>query len=202
LAAHVVTASNAAAKTKQRLILSGSSRFSCGASLARPPIGALKVFFQWLAGRSSYKSRISYADAEYFNLSEKDARIATAHRDKNAPTIEQIRHVLTSMPGQTDIEKRDRALIAFTLLTGARDGAIASFKLKHIDVAAGKIAQDAREVRTKRSKTFTTCFFPVGDEIRAIVIDWVNFLQKEKAMEPRRSRIPCNRGCNGAGSTL
>jgi integrase len=143
-------------------------------------LGVLKAFFQWLAGRPGYKSRISYADAEYFNLSEKEARIATAHRDKDAPTVEQIRHVLTSMSAQSDIEKRDRALIAFTLLTGARDGAIASFKLKHIDVASGKIAQDAREVKTKRSKTFTTCFFPVGDDITAIVTDWVNFLQKEK----------------------
>jgi integrase len=143
-------------------------------------LGALKAFFQWLAGRPGYKSRISYADAEYFNLSEKEARIATAPRDKDAPTVEQIRHVLTSMPVITDIEKRDRALIAFTLLTGARDGAIGSFKLKHIDVIIGKIDQDAREVKTKRSKTFTTGFLPVGDDIRAIVVDWVNFLQKEK----------------------
>lgn len=123
-------------------------------------LGALKAFFQWLAGQPGYKSRISYADAEYFNLSEKEARVATAHREKDAPTMEQIWHVLTSMPAQRDIEKRDRALIAFTLLTGARDGAIASFKLKHIDLLAGKVDQDAREVKTKRSKTFTTCFFP------------------------------------------
>jgi hypothetical protein len=49
------------------------------------------------------------------------------------------------MPARTDIEKRDRAIIAFTLLAGARDDATASFKLKHIDLAVGKIDQDARE---------------------------------------------------------
>ena len=38
----------------------------------------------------------------------------------------------------------------------------------------------AREVNTKRSKTFTTCFFPVGDDIRTIVVEWVDFLRKEK----------------------
>ena len=143
-------------------------------------LGSLKAFFLWLADRPGYKSHIKYADAEYFNLSEKKARIATAHREKRAPTIEQIRHVLERMPAQTDIEKRDRALIAFTLLTGARDGAIASFKLKHIDLADGKIEQDAREVKTKRSKTFTTYFFPVGDEVRSIVVDWVHFLRQDK----------------------
>ncbi|HXW72880.1 MAG TPA: hypothetical protein VEK34_15895 [Methylocella sp.] len=52
--------------------------------------------------------------------------------------------------------------------------------MKHIDVITGKIAQDAREVKTKRSKTFTTCFFPVGNDIQSLVVDWVNYLLKEK----------------------
>lgn len=45
-----------------------------------------------------YKSRIQYSDAEYFNLSSKDMRIATARREKTAPTIEQIKHVIQLMP--------------------------------------------------------------------------------------------------------
>jgi hypothetical protein len=60
------------------------------------------------------------------------------------------------MPASTEIERRNRAVVAFTILTGARDGAIASFKLGHIDIAEGKIDQDAREVRTKFSKSFVT----------------------------------------------
>ena len=96
------------------------------------------------------------------------------------PTLEQIRHVIQVMPASTDIEQRDRALIAFTILTGARDGAIASFKLRHIDLAEGRIDQDAREVRTKFSKSFVTTFFPVGDDIRGVVADWVVHLRTDK----------------------
>jgi integrase/recombinase XerD len=59
-------------------------------------------------------------------------------------------------------------------------GAIASFKLRHIDIAEGGIDQDAREVRTKFSKSFVTTFFPVGDDIRAVVADWVTHLRAEK----------------------
>src|SRR5205807_7798146 len=124
--------------------------------------------------------RIDVSDAEYFNPTTVQARIATAHRDQRIPTVEQIRHVLKAMPARTDIEKRDRAIIAFTLLTGARDGATASFKLKHIDLVVGKVDQDAREVATKRAKTFPTYFFPVGDDIRAIVAEWVDFLRHKK----------------------
>jgi len=83
------------------------------------------------------------------------------------------------MPSDTAIERRDRALIAFTLLTGARDSAIASMKLKHIDLVTGCVNQDAREVKTKFSKTFTTYFFPVGEGIRQIVVDWVALLREE-----------------------
>jgi integrase len=143
-------------------------------------LSALKRFFMWLAGQPSYKSRISYSDAEYFNLSAKETRIAKATRPACVPTLEQIRHVIQSMPSTTDIARRDRALIAFTILTGARDGAVASFKLRHIDITAGTIDQDAREVRTKFSKSFVTTFFPVGDDIRAVVADWVNHLRTDK----------------------
>ncbi len=143
-------------------------------------LGYLKNFFHWLAGQPGYKSRLQYSDADYFNISEKEKRVATARREQKAPTLEQIKHALSKMPEDTEIERRNRALFAFTLLTGARDSAIASMKLKHVDLVERCAHQDAREVCTKFSKTFTTYFFPVGDEIRKIVEDWVNYLREEK----------------------
>lgn len=141
-------------------------------------LGHLKRFFQWLSCQSGYKSRIAYTDADYFNLSEKDTRIAKACRPRIIPTLEQVKHVLKTMPADSDIALRNRALVAFTILTGARDNAIASLKIKHIDLTTDSVFQDAREVRTKFSKTFTTYFFPVGDEIRQIVEDWVVYLRE------------------------
>ncbi len=140
----------------------------------------LKRFFHWLAGQPGYKSRLSYSDAEYFNLSEKDTRVATARREKPFPTLEQVAHVLATMPRESEVEGRNRALVAFTLLTGARDSAIASMKLKHVDLVDGKVYQDAREVKTKYSKSFLTYFFPVGDDVRQIVEEWVNYLRNDK----------------------
>ena len=140
----------------------------------------LKRFFQWLAYQPGYKSRIQYADAEYFNLSGKDIRIASAKRQQKVPTLAQIKYVISKMPITTEIERRNRALVAFTLLTGARDSAIASLKLKHVDLIAGCINQDAREIKTKFSKTFSTFFFPVGEDIRTIVNEWVSYLRDEK----------------------
>jgi integrase/recombinase XerD len=139
----------------------------------------IKAFVQWLSQEKGYKSRVNYTDADYFRLSDKEARTAKATSKKPIATIEQIQHVLTIMPNTTAIEKRDRALIAFTLLTGARDSAIASMKIKHVDMNARMVHQDAREVNTKYSKTFTTYFFPVGDDVYNIVSEWIDYLKCE-----------------------
>lgn len=152
-----------------------------GRPLSKSTIGItvnhLKKFFEWLSQQTGYKSRLNYSDMEYFNLSEKDTRIASTKRPKSVPTMEQIRHVINSMPFGTDIEQRNRALIAFTILTGARDGAIASMSLKHVNLVDGYVFQDARDVDTKFSKTFTTYFFPVGEDVRQIVCDWLIHLR-------------------------
>jgi len=103
------------------------------------------------------------------------------------------------MPTGTEIERRNQALIAFTVLTGARDSAIASMKLKHVDLVASRVDQDAREVNTKFSKTFETFFFPVGDEIRAIVADWVTYLREEKLWGNDDPLFPATRVAPGTG---
>ena len=158
----------------------------------------LKRFFQWLAREPGYKSHVHHSDAEYFNLSDKETRIATAHREQRAPTLEQVKHVIAGMPANTEIERRNRALVAFTILTGARDSAIASFKLKHVDLSAECVYQDAREVKTKFSKTFNTYFFPVGEEIHGIVVDWVNYLREETLWGNDDPLFPATRMVVGA----
>jgi integrase len=160
------------------------------ASTVHATLAALKEFFTWLASQPGYASRIKAPDIDYFSTPDKVSRVATAHRFKNCPTLAQIRGMLDAMPKETEIEKRNHALLAFSILSGARDRATISFRLKHIDVERGTIEQDAREVRTKRAKTFTTWFFPVGDDIRQIVVDWVAFLREEKGFGPDDPLFP------------
>lgn len=149
----------------------------------------LQKFFFWLAGQPGYKG-LNYSDSDYFNLSEKDVRVATAHREQRSPTLEQVKHVIEVMPRVSEIERRNRALVAFTLLTGARDSATASMKLKHVDLEGRSVFQDARDVKTKFSKTFTTYFFPVGDDIVAIVTEWVRYLVRERLWSGDDSLFP------------
>jgi site-specific recombinase XerD len=158
----------------------------------------LTKFFQWLYREPGYKSRFKYDDADYFKLSKKDVRIACARRDRQGPTLEQVKHVLSKMATGTEIERRNRALIAFTLLAGARVGAIISMKLKHVDMEVDSVFQDAREVNTKFSKSFTTTFYPVGEEVRQIVADWVRYLREKKLWGDDDPLFPATRIEQGA----
>lgn len=153
-------------------------------------LAALKAFFEWLSREPGYRRTVKFADAAYFNPTDNMTRVATAHRYKECATIRQIETTLSGMPSATDIELRNRAVLAATILTGARDRALISFKLKHIHAAARMIDQDAREVHTKRAKTFTSWFFPVGDSIEKIVVDWVAYLRDNKQFGPDDPLFP------------
>jgi site-specific recombinase XerD len=60
-------------------------------------LNALRTFFHWLAGQQGYRSHLTYADADYFALSEKESRIAKATHERRVPTLEQILHVVQEM---------------------------------------------------------------------------------------------------------
>jgi integrase/recombinase XerD len=160
-------------------------------------LNALKAFFTWLSQQRGFKSRFAYLDAEYFSLSLKDTAIAKAVRERPVPSIEQIRHVALKMPHETDVEKRDRALVALALMTGARDDAIASLRLRHMDLDAGFIEQDARVVRTKFSKTIRTYFVPLGTDIRQIFEGWVQHLRSVLLWGPDDPLFPRTRIVTG-----
>src|SRR4051794_16778734 len=122
-------------------------------------LNALRAFFLWLAEQPGYRSRIRYSDADYFRLSEKDTRVAKATTARPVPTPEQIESVLERSPVATVIERRNRAIVAFTWLTGVRDGALVTLKLKHVDLAKQLVDQDPREVKTKEQQATENHFF-------------------------------------------
>jgi integrase len=177
---------------KQRLSKETSAK--TGQPLSKATISsvlrAVKGFVIWLADQPGYRSRIRYADAEYFNLNAKDMRIAHAKRPRPFPSLEQCRHAFEQMPDDTPVEKRDKALFAFFMITAARDGAVASLRLKHIDLMEGCVYQDAREVRTKFSKTFTTWFLPIDEVYTEAFAAWVNYLRKNLLFGPEDALFP------------
>ena len=143
-------------------------------------VSTLKRFLGWLALQPGYKSRVKATDIAYLSLSEKDTRAASAPAEKPFPSLQMIEKVVASMPNDTPIEKRNRALIAFTAITGIRDGALVTLKLKHVDVERKLVRQNPIEVATKFGKRIDTFYFPLSDQFESIVLDWVRYLREEQ----------------------
>lgn len=141
---------------------------------------ALRDFFIWLSDQRGFRNRMQRSDADYFRPSRSDEAISRARRPKPVPSLDQIRTMLAAMPTATAVDRRNRAIVGLIILTGARDNAAASLCLEHLDLADRQLFQDARQVRTKFSKTFPTWFFPVGEDFVTILADWKHELEAEQ----------------------
>lgn len=151
---------------------------------------ACREFFTWLAREPGYRSHINYSDADYFSPSDKDSAIAKARREKAFPTIAQVELVLSIMPADSAVQRRERALIALAMITGSRVGALASFQLRDVSIEHGYVDQDARHVQTKFAKTFRTYFMPVSDLALEIVQSWHSEMSADVSRGPSDPLFP------------
>ena len=135
--------------------------------------------FDWMADQPGYKSRISRADIAYLTPDRKSEQARRSTLWKPHPSPEQVRHLLSVMPGETEIQRRDRALITFLFLTGSREGAAITVRIRHVDLANKCVQFDGRSVDTKYGKSFTTSFFPFGDDIEQILRNWIRELRQD-----------------------
>lgn len=140
---------------------------------------SLKRFFGWLAVQPGYRSKIRASDVEFLSLSDKDIRAANAPADRAIPTLEQVLHLVESMPADTAVEKRNRALVAFTAITGTRDGAAITLRIKHFDPNRNLVIQNPNEVKTKFSKRICAFLLPVDDRLKVIFLDWYQYLKAD-----------------------
>ncbi len=161
-----------------------------GFSTVDATLRLVKGFFHWLVSRTGFKRVLSYADVEYFNNTLKAGRVAHAKRDIPYPSMQQAAHAFQTMPFDTEFEMRDKALFAFFMLTGARDGAVATLRLKHVNLELGRVFQDPREVKTKAAKAIKCQFFPVGRAYRECFAAWVTYLREDKLFGPEDALFP------------
>jgi integrase len=146
-------------------------------------LSALKDFFAWLAWQPGFKSKIHVPDIEYFSPSNRDSATAKAPKLRDFPSLEQVRAV---------IDRRNRALMAFAILTGIRDRAMASLCLRHVDMSKSPplVRQEPDRVATKFAKNINTFFFPLGDDLTEIVANWIDELRKPHLFAPNDPLFP------------
>ncbi len=142
----------------------------------------LKAFFRWLAVQDAYRQSIKVTDVDFLNLGKKESRQARQAGRRKSPTIEQVRTVIESIEPVTEVDRRDRALISFALLTGARISAIVSLPIGSFDRNDCVVDQNpALGVKTKYAKRITTALFPLKyEKPREYFLDWYDYLVNKK----------------------
>lgn len=150
----------------------------------------VREFFKWLATHPLCIRKVDGQAVMYLRLSNNDERAGRATRELPVPKIDEIRQVLEAMPNNSEIEKRDKAIVAFTALTGIRIDALISLKIGDVGIQAKEVWQNPRHVRTKNRKGITTFFMPFDPTWEKIVIDWINYAINDLGFTPSDPLFP------------
>ena len=142
----------------------------------------LRQFFEWLSQQPGYKSKINATEVAYLSLSRVETRVALEASKRKKPTLSEVIKVVESIDVQNEEDQRDRAMICYTLLTGARISAIYSLPIKAFDLSQLVVYQDPKlGVKTKASKRIVTTLFPIDYEPAfKHFLDWYRYLKEEK----------------------
>ncbi len=160
--------------------LSKRASKSSGQPLARGTIvrrlGHIQDYLRWVKTRKGFVG-LDQDVIDFLTPSRRLRTSLTTTTELAGPLPAVLEALIRGMPSDTFLERRNRAAIALIYLTGVRDGVIPTLSLRHIDVSSGALEQDGLEVATKFGKTMRTFFFPIPEDIRTVVVDWVRELE-------------------------
>ena len=133
----------------------------------------LRYFFEWLFTNKKIKdSKMKLACLSTLIPTEEEVRLARRMEYVEYPTDEQISKIINIEPDSI-ITRRNRALIAFLCITGARISAVATAQIQDIDIEKKLFFQDPLEgVHTKKDKYIVTRFFEYNNTLVEIFIEW------------------------------
>ena len=160
----------------------------------------VQKFFNWLRRQKGYHNKITADTVDYLNLSNKEDALSKCGRIQNIPTLEYVKQLVSSIPQNSEVDMRDRALVAFACLTGMRDSALASLPIGNVNIEQMFVEQNPLDgVRTKFTKHITSKIFNFDDGLVKCVKDWYEILKK-KQFKPKDPFFPQTKPCKVEGN--
>ncbi|MGE4169850.1 MAG: hypothetical protein AB7F28_03935 [Candidatus Margulisiibacteriota bacterium] len=151
----------------------------------------VKSFFLWLSGQPGYKSRVSVFDVQLLSLDKQQSRIAKSIRPVKYPTVFYVKKLCASIEIKTEVDLRDRALIAFHFLSGMRVFAILSLPLKCFNPHTLEVFQSPKDgVKTKFSKQIMTTLFRFDETLLGYILEWQEMLRTTKLFDDTAPLFP------------
>jgi site-specific recombinase XerD len=134
-------------------------------------------FFEWLA-QTKEGRKIDTNAVSWLRASRADKERARELIPKPVPSLAEAHAAFAAMPGETLIERRNRAVFACLMLTAIRADALASLTIGSVNLAEKRVLQSGKVVRTKNSKSIVTFFLPFTHSAQTVLEEWIAELSK------------------------
>jgi len=167
---------------KEYLVDSGYSEGSF-----RTYLHHIKKFFTWLSSQVGYRRKIIVDHIEYLNASKGSNRLAAQNVMVEYPTGEEVMRIFNALPSRTEVELRNKCLIALTYCTGMRDNSIRTLLFSSVNIEKMYVEQNPRKgTNVKFSKIIYSKIFPFDDKLISIIREYYQLLISKQfnALDP------------------
>jgi integrase len=156
----------------------------------------LKEFLKWLERQRGYKSKIDYNHIDYLNISNNQRKMAKAKEYQESYTYQEIIKTIRQMPENSNIAKRNKAIISLQALASLRPSELRTVKMKNLRNINDKYFIDVnpKNMEVKFAKQRKADFMPLPKDISQNLLNWYKFLKEInfKNADPLFPIIPNN----------
>ena len=127
----------------------------------------LKEFLKWLERQRGYKSKIDYNHIDYLNISNNQRKMAKAKEYQESYTYQEIIKTIRQMPENSNIAKRNKAIISLQALASLRPSELRTVKMKNLRNINDKYFIDVnpKNMEVKFAKQRKADFMPLPKDI-------------------------------------
>ena len=147
------------------------------ASSIKHIVSYLSAFFDWLLKQNGFKALPKDLQG-YLKLPKAVLASAVPVRQKDYPSLDEAKLLLSDMPSRTLADQRARAIFALAFLGALRADTLTSLRIKHIDTDRRLILQDGGTVRAKAGKSIHILWFPIPKGFETAVTEWLYALER------------------------
>lgn len=143
----------------------------------------LKKYYSWFCTKPGYRSKIDSDAVEYFIINRAEKSMLNHKSEKAIPTLDDVLELHRSIKPNTEINLRNRAIIAIATTAGLREGALITLRKGNIDDDLFICQDPENGVKTKYSKKIWTLAFDFHQELTDSIREWKKKLDEKKFSE-------------------
>lgn len=143
-------------------------------------ISFVRRFLEWLAENDKAYAKLKRRDIDFLHVTRNDKNKARVVGYQESHEVADVLATIRAMPQDTEIERRNKAMLSLFLLTTPRVSSLMHARVGRIkyfrDYDIWAFIQDPRVQNTKYSTSITSFFIGRSEDIIQNVLGWQNEL--------------------------